>query len=102
MSHVWAGPWQDLPDAAAASVGCSHVSGPVCAGRCGRWLSRSPRQQCTQPGTIFGGFDLGIVNDDSAFGRDHMSDIDTLAVDSLKARDPKLPIREGDNVGRLK
>jgi len=27
MGHVWTAPWQELSDAAAALVGCGHVSG---------------------------------------------------------------------------
>ena len=27
LGRVWTAPWQELPDAAAALVGCGHVSG---------------------------------------------------------------------------
>ena len=27
LGHVWTAPWQELSDAAAALVGCGHVSG---------------------------------------------------------------------------
>ncbi len=27
LGHVWMAPWQELSDAAAALVGCGHVSG---------------------------------------------------------------------------
>src|SRR5262249_4382580 len=29
LGHVWTAPWQELSDAAAALVGCGHVSGLI-------------------------------------------------------------------------
>src|SRR5262249_33013017 len=36
LGHVWTAPWQELSDAAAALVGCGHVSG-LFVRRSSRW-----------------------------------------------------------------
>jgi hypothetical protein len=36
LGHVWTAPWQELSDAAAALVGCGHVSGLLMRRMC-RW-----------------------------------------------------------------